>query len=144
MRSLGRLVLCVLLLAGPTGCITWFTDPMGHRAAFDQTQRQYTQHLRWGEVAKASSFVDPTLREAFLTQERVFQGMRITDFSIGEVEYLDDSAKVTVTYQGYSLEAFVEREIREEQNWYREKDSGRWLVRSDIGAFAKVFGKARP
>jgi hypothetical protein len=93
MRSLGRLVLCVLLLAGPTGCISWFTDPMGYRNAFDQTQRQYTQHLRWGEVEKAGSFVDPALREAFLQQAPVFQNMRITDFSIGEVAFQDDSAR---------------------------------------------------
>jgi len=143
MRSLGRLVLCALLLAGPSGCITWFTDPMGHKAAFDQTQRQYTQYLRWGEIGKASAFVDPALREAFLTQAPVFQSMRITDFAIGEVEYLDDSAKVTVTYQGYSLDAFVEREVREDQSWYREDGARRWLVRSDVGAFSKVFGKAR-
>lgn len=143
MRPLRWLVLCALLLAGPAGCITWFTDPMGHHAAFDDTQRQYTQYLRWGEIEKASAFVDPELREAFLEQAPVFETMRITDFSIGQVEYLDESAKVTVTYQGYSLETFVERKIREDQSWYREDGSNRWLVRSDFGAFARVFGDAR-
>ncbi len=143
MRPAKWLVLCVLLLAGPSGCITWFTDPMGRKAAFDDTQRQYTNYLRWGEIEKASTFVDPTLREAFVAQAPVFETMRITDYSIGEVEYLDDSATVTVTYQGYSLESFVERKIREDQSWYREEGSNRWLVRSDVGAFAKVFGAAR-
>ena len=143
MRSVRWLVLCTLLLTGPTGCITWFTDPMGRHAAFDDTQRQYTNSLRWGEIAKASAFVDPALREAFLAQEPAFESMRITDYSIGEVEYQDDSAKVTVTYQGYSLVSFVERKIREDQSWYRESGSNRWLVRSDVEAFAKVFGEAR-
>jgi hypothetical protein len=142
MRPVRWLVLCALLLAGPTGCITWFTDPMGHRAAFDQIQRQYTQYLRWGEIGKASAFVDPALKEAFLAQAPVFEDMRITDFEIGELEYTNQSARVSVTYQGYSLATFVERKIREDQSWYRE-DTNRWLVRTDIGGFAKVFGEAR-
>ena len=141
MRSARWLVVCALLLVGPTGCVTWFTDPMGYKAAFDQTQRQYTQYLRWGEIGKASAFVDPSLREAFLQQAPVFESMRITDFEIGEVDYTNDSAKVSVTYQGYSLDSFVERKIREDQSWYRE-GSNRWLVRSDVGGFAKVFGEA--
>jgi hypothetical protein len=133
----------VLLLVGPTGCITWFIDPMGRKAAFDDTQRQYTQALRWGEIEKASAFVDPELRAAFLAQQSVFEAMRITDFSIGEVDYQPDSAKVTVTYQGYSLESLVERKVREEQKWHRESGSNRWLVRTDVTAFAKGFGEAR-
>jgi hypothetical protein len=140
MRAV-RWVLCALLLAGPTGCITWFTDPMGHRAAFDSIQRQYTQALRWGEIDKASAFVDPELREAFLAAQPAFETMRITDFSIGEVDYQDDRARVTVTYQGYSLESFVERKIREDQVWRRE-GTNRWLVRSDVTAFAREFGEA--
>ena len=142
MRPVRWLVLCALLLVGPTGCITWFSDPMGHKAAFDDTQRQYTNYLRWGEIGKASAFVDPALREAFLEQAPVFESMRITDFEIGEVEYTNDGATVSVTYQGYSLETFVERKIREDQSWYRE-GTNRWRVRSDVGGFAKVFGEAR-
>ena len=141
MRTLRGLALCAVLLAGPTGCITWFTDPMGYKAAFDQTQRQYTQYLRWGELGKASAFVDPSLREAFLKQAPAFESMRITDFEIGEVAYTSESATVTVTYQGYSLDTFVERKIREDQNWHRQ-GSG-WLVRSDIGGFSQVLGDAQ-
>ncbi len=143
MRPARWLVLCALLLVGPTGCITWFTDPMGRRAAFDSTQRQYTNALRWGEIEKASAFVDPELREALLAQQPLFETMRITDYSIGEVDYQGDRARVTVTYQGYSLDSFVERKIREDQSWHREGRSNHWLVRSDVEVFAKGFGEAR-
>jgi hypothetical protein len=136
-------VLCALLLVGPSGCITWFIDPLGRHASFNDTQRQYTQYLRWGEIEKASAFVDPALRESFLEQAPAFETMRITDFALGEVEYEGDSAKVTVTYAGYSLDSFVERKIREEQAWYREGSSNRWRVRSDVQVFAEAFRQTR-
>jgi hypothetical protein len=136
-------VLCAALLAGTSGCITSFTDPMGHHTAFNDTQRQYTQYVRWGEFEKASAFVDPALRARFLEHAPAFESMRITDFAIGEVDYRDDSAKVTVTYDGYSLDSLVEHKIREEQDWYREKSSNRWRVRSDAAVFANAVGAAR-
>jgi hypothetical protein len=129
-----------VLLAGTTGCVTWFIDPMGRHVAFTETQRQYTQYLRWGEIEKASSFVDPELRARFLEQAPAFQAMRITDFAIGEVDYTDESAKVTVTYDGYLLNDFALRKIREEQDWYREEKSNRWRVRTDVAVFAKAVG----
>jgi hypothetical protein len=138
MRRARLLVLCALLLAGPGGCIAWVTDPMGYHAAFDDTQRQYTNYVRWGQVEKASGFVDPALREAFLKQAPAFEGLHITDYERGEVDYLGDHAMVTVTYAGYALDTFVERKIREEQQWYREGRSSRWRVRSDVAVFAKA------
>jgi hypothetical protein len=142
MRTARGFLLCLLLLlVGPTGCITWFTDPMGYRAAFDLIQRQYTQAIRWGEIEKASTFVEPSLREAFLAQQPAFENLRITDFTIGEVDYRQDTAQVTVSYQGYSLDSFVERKIREEQRWQREGSN--WVVRTDVTAFTKGSGEAR-
>ncbi len=139
MRRVRLLVLCALLLAGPSGCIaTLFTDPMGYHAAFDDTQRQYTNYLRWGQFDKASSFVDPALRDAFLKQAPAFEGLRITDFERGDVEYQGDRATVTVTYAGYALDTFIERKIREDQYWYREGNSTRWRVRSDVAVFARA------
>jgi hypothetical protein len=142
MRTARCLLVCLLLLAGPTGCMTWFFDPMGYRAAFDDIQRQYMQAIRWGEIEKASSFVDPSLREAFLAQQPALENLRITDFAIGEVTYDSDTAQVTVTYEGYSLDSFVERKIREEQNWHRAGGT-HWLVRTDVTAFTKELGAAR-
>ena len=141
MRTTRGLLLCLLLLVGPTGCITWFIDPMGYRAAFDVIQRQYTQAIRWGEIERASTYVEPSLREAFLAQQPAFENLRITDFTIGEVDYRNDAAQVTVSYEGYSLDSFVERKIREEQRWHREGSN--WVVRTDVTAFTKGSGEAR-
>jgi hypothetical protein len=139
MRRVRLLALCALLLAGPGGCIaTLFTDPMGYHAAFDDTQRQYTNYLRWGQIEKASGIVDPALREAFLKQASAFEGLRITDYERGEVAYLGNRATVTVTYAGYALDTFIERKIREDQQWYREDGSARWRVRSDVAVFARA------
>ena len=63
-------------------------------------------------------------------------------YEIGEVEYLDDHASVTVTYAGYALDTFVERKIREDQQWYRD-DSSRWRVRSDVAVFGQALEGAR-
>ena len=64
-------------------------------------------------------------------------------YEIGEIEYLDDSASVTVTYAGYSLESFVERKVREKQQWYREDSTSGWRVRSDISVFAQSIEGAQ-
>jgi hypothetical protein len=143
MRPAKLLLVCALLLVGPSGCMTWFTDPMGYHATFDRQQRQYTNYLRWGEVEKASNFVDPKQREAFLKQVPIFERMRITDYDIGEVDYLDDHATVTVTYAGYSLDTFVEHKIRENQQWYREDATGGWHVRSDMAALTQSLEGAQ-
>ena len=143
MRSAKTLLTCALLLLGPSGCITWFTDPMGYKAAFDRSQRQYTNLVRWGQIEKAGSFVDPKQREAYLRQAPAFETMRITDYEIGEVDYQDDRATVTVVYAAYSLDAFVEHKIREDQQWYREDATSGWHLRSDLAPFVKPPERAR-
>jgi len=137
MRSAKLLLPCVLLLLGASGCVTWFTDPMGYKADFDRTQRQYTNYLRWGEIERAGRFVDPEQRDAFMRLAPAFATMRITDYEIGEISYESDHASVTVTYAGYSLDTFVEHTIREDQQWYRKDSTSGWKVRSDIAPIAR-------
>jgi hypothetical protein len=140
MRKLGVWCALLLLLGSAAGCVQMFADPLGREFSFNDSQRQYTNYLRWGEIEKASTFVDPALRQDFLSQAPVFEGLRITDYEIGAIDYTGDIANVTVTYAGYTLANAVEHRIREKQTWYREDNSNTWRVRSDIAVFGEAFG----
>lgn len=125
------LLLGSLLAALAAGCAATFSDPMGKQNALQLAQREYTQRIRWGELERASRYLDPELREAFLAQQEVFDSLRVTDYEIGEIEFGADAdtAEVTVTYRAYSLATLIERPIREKQEWRREEGlANTWLL----------------
>jgi hypothetical protein len=132
--------LSLLALVAVAGCVSP-TDPMGRRYALEESQRRYTNLLRWGDIEKAADFVDPALRQDFLDRAAEFEGIRITDFEIGSMHYdAHDSARVTVTYHGYSVGTFLEHPIREHQEWFREDGSSAWWVRPEIEGIASALG----
>ena len=58
-------MLCVvtLLAFGATsGCAFDPSDPLSHRHALHWAQKRYSQSLRWGEIERASEYVDPEQR----------------------------------------------------------------------------------
>ncbi len=75
-------------------------DPMGRTAAFELAQRKYTNAVRWGDIEEAVQLVHPDLREEFLSYEGEFDGIRVTDFEVGEMVYGEgqETATVRVTY----------------------------------------------
>ena len=108
---------------------------MGRQNALEQAQRDYTQRIRWGELKRASHYVDPEMRDEFLAQREIFESLRVTDFEIGEIEFgeSEDFAEVVVTYRAYSLATLIERPIKEKQEWHREPGlSNTWLVTSEL------------
>ena len=130
--AVSSLVLGILAL----GCISP-SDPLDHMTALEESQKLYTAAIRWGDLEMASRYVDPALRKDFLAWTDAFTAVRFTDYEIGEVQMEDDSklsAKVEVTYKGYALPYYVERQIRERQVWYRDEALGdqRWHVRPDL------------
>ena len=144
-RGVIRLLVPLLLLAG-SGCLSLFTDPMGRQRALAETQRNYTNLIRWGDFEKAGELVDPSVREEFLGYLPALKQIRITEFEIGKLAFLDggnDAASVTVTYRGYSLSSFVETPLREEQEWHRQGRSNLWLVRPQIQAIVSAFPEAQ-
>lgn len=130
------LVLLTLPLWLNTGCIAlvgeMIDDPMGHKAALREAQREYTNAVRWGEIITAAGFVAPEIREEFLSYEGEFDGIRVTEFDVGKITFgeKDKTAEARVSYHAYSLKAMTEVEFRETQEWERT-DSG-WVVRPHI------------
>jgi hypothetical protein len=125
--------LLTLLMA--SGCASSFTDPSGKHRTFEIAQQRYTELVRWGELERASAYVAPDSREEFLKEASQMRGVRVTDFDSGTPEFLDDAntATVTVVYFTYSETTLVAKQIREEQEWYREDGiKNQWLVRPDL------------
>ena len=135
-RSLLALLLVPLVL-GASGCIPVFVDavvdPTGRKAALRLSQREYTKFVRWGDVGAAAGFVHPEALEAFLATEKEFEGIRVTDFEIGEIVYIDgeDRAEVRVTYHAYSMKSLLETEIEEKQSW-ELVGTNQWRVRPEL------------
>ena len=131
----------LILLLG-IGCASSFADPSGRLTSLEETQRRYTQLVRWGEIKRASAFVEPELVQEFLSYEPLFDEIRITDIDASEVR-LDpsqDTASVEVTYHAYSYSSFQEKRIFETQRWTRyDGVKNVWLVRPQIEDIVGAF-----
>jgi hypothetical protein len=133
----------VVLLLVSAGCAS--TDPLGRVDALRDVQKQYTDMVRWGDVERAQRFVDPALRAEFVRLAAAFEGLRITDAEIGEFEHEEMTARVTVTYRGYAVANLVEKEAREEQEWYRDEGLANvWHVRPGLVAVVTALGGRPP
>jgi hypothetical protein len=134
--------LAVVVLFGGMGCASSFADPSGRLTSLEEAQRRYTQLVRWGEIKRASAYVEPELREEFLGYAPFFDQIRITDTDAQEVE-LDPSqntASVEVTYHAYSFATFEEKRIFETQKWTRyDGVHNNWLVQPEIAEIVGAF-----
>lgn len=140
-----RILGTLLALLTVSGCAA-FGDPMGRERALEGAQLRYTQHVRWGDFDAAAEFVDPAMREDFLGQAPAFDGIRITEYDIGRIEYEGnrESATVRVTYHGYSLSTAQEWRIDEEQHWVRPGRDNTWWVQPRLaGLLEPAVGATR-
>lgn len=128
MRTALLLALVGSLLAG---CVSP-TDPWGREDALEEAQRKYTELIRWGDVERAAQYVVPDQRDAFLRLAASMAHLRITDYEIGEIEFGEASASVTVVYHGYEVAQLLERSGREHQEWVREGIDNTWQVRPQL------------
>ena len=136
-----RRVLALLASLGAgLGCAA-LADPLGRGSALEDAQLRYTQQVRWGNLDAASEFVDPALREEFLSQAPAFEAVRITDYEIGRIDWGEhrDSATVRVTYRAYSLASLQEKRIDEEQHWVRPGSGNTWFVKPELAGLLEPF-----
>lgn len=136
MRLLPARILITGLCLLSLGCLgSLSTDPMGRKYSLENAQRRYTDAIRWGQFDKAAVFVEPEVLEEFHSFADAFGRIRITDYEIGRI-VLDEEKKnatVHVTYHGYRDGAFVEKPLREVQEWVR-KSGNDWWVRPQISS----------
>ena len=124
-----------------TACVSP-SDPFERGEALKQTQKRYTEALRWGDLEKASRYVDPEMRTDFLALASEFENVRITDYDIGELDLDTDTlakAEVDVTYRGYALPQYVEKRVRDHQVWYRS-EGNEWRVRPELASVLDDIG----
>ncbi len=127
------LVLMAALALGP-GCTFWSVAETD--GTFEDSLRTYTKLVRWGELERASLFVEPDMRAEFLALKDNMERLHFTDFDIGPPHFRqeNDHAHVTVTYTVYDERTLIERKLTEIQRWNR---AGRrtWNVEPDLGIF---------
>ena len=149
MRRTLTLLLMVLPLVFCSGCIAvfveMFTDPMGRKASFSRAQREYTKMLRWSDIEQAVRFVHPEMREQFLSYDGEFDGIRVTDFEVGDVTFgeREETATVRVTYHAYSMVSMLEKEIKETQEWERLGKDNQWVVRPKLEGLVEQVAELR-
>ena len=140
-----RLLGMMLGLTTAVGCAA-FSDPMGRERALEGAQLRYTQNVRWGDFDAAAEYVDPPTRKAFMEYVPAFEGVRITEYDIGRIEYGEDreSATVHVIYHGYSLATAQERRIEEQQHWVRPNRDNTWFVQPRLAGLLEPFAGELP
>ena len=144
MRRSASIALLLALSFCSAGCV-WplfaemAKDPMGRTNALDNAQRKYTNAVRWGDIEQAAQLVHPELREEFLSYEGEFDGIRVTDFEVGELVFEEGSEKATVrvTYHAYSLASMLEKEVKEVQRWERLSHKNDWVVRPQLAGLVE-------
>ena len=115
-------------------------------SALEDSQRKYTELVRWGEIESASTYVDPKMSEAFIDAAAHFKDIRFTNFESGPLQFGEESetATVSVVYHAYSTRTLVEKQFREHQVWYREASADNdWRVRPNLAALANELGGSR-
>ena len=132
MRIPTGILLAVLF--GISGCLSAITDPLDRRGEFKNTQTKFTQYVRWGRFQEAAKFIDPELREEFMSFAPEFSDLRFSDYEITRVDIEEglQSASVDVRYKGYLLNMPFERSVDLTEEWTRDESTGVWTVKLDI------------
>lgn len=124
----------LVLLVTAWGCTSLISDPLDRRGQFEDTQAKFTQYIRWGKFEEAARFVDPEMREEFMSCAPEFSDLRFSDYEINQIAIQEglQSASVDVRYTAYRLSLPVERTVALTERWTRDEATGIWTVKLDI------------
>ena len=143
-----RLALAAALLSAMTGACAFgeirINDPLQREISLEDAQHRYTVLVRWSDFEKASKFVDPEQRAAYLSNFPDFREIRFTEYQSEQLTVEPDlaNASVDVTYYAYTTASPVEATITETQHWYRDPGVGNhWFVRSTFSGLDAVLGR---
>ncbi len=138
-------VVCLALtLASCATVRSW--DLLDRRGAFETSQREYTQSIRWGAFENARPFVAKDALERWDATLPQLSNVRFSEYAMQSSEFNIDkmTATVHVTYNGYKVNSLVERTVEEKQEWFRDPVSGLWQVRPDLTVLSAGMAGTRP
>lgn len=143
-----RLAFAAALLTATMGACAFgeirLNDPLQREISLEDAQHRYTVLVRWSDFEKASKFVDPEQRAAYLTNFPDFREIRFTEYQSKPLTVEPDlaSATVEVTYYAYTTASPIEAAITETQQWYRDPGVGNhWFVRSTFSGLDAALGR---
>jgi hypothetical protein len=122
--------LAVLALLPLLAACAGFLGAADSEFVFHESQRQYTQDIRWAQYDRAGHFLAPKALDAFHEQTADFGELRFADYQVRAVEMGADgrSATVKVTYYAYLRTSPVALAVDETQEWQKDAESRAWLV----------------
>lgn len=97
---------------------------------FRDTQRRYTQLMRFTDFDKAGRYVVPEERQSFRARTTALGDLRFSDYEVQEVETDGDTATARVSYIGFRDSSPIVVTYVEEQQW--ELAGSQWQVRSTL------------
>lgn len=129
-----------ICLALTLGCNA-FPNMADTDGSFEDSLRTYAKLVRWGELDRASAFVDEDQRAEFVALRPDLERLRFTDFDVGPVRFGEegDYARVKVVYHAYDVSTLVEQRIVDDQVWSQESRT-QWSVRTNLPGFQKALG----
>lgn len=143
IQRASRLGVAIALLSLLGGCAIDLNDPYNDRARLRETQREFTQYMRWGLINKAAQFVIADQRAKFETLAPGMTDLRLTDYETLSVESIDENhASVLVRFRGYSLSSPIERTIEIQQDWSFDEETRVWMVSLEVDRLRKALGIA--
>jgi hypothetical protein len=133
--------LAFTLVAIAAGCMS-FKDPMHQEDVFNESVRQFTQYVRWGNFQGAAAFLAEEQQDELLALAPQLSDVRFTDYEIlrKDLNATRDAGTVDVVYTGYRLSSPISRTMRLHQEWRRT--DGKWGVAIELEPMREALGLA--